>query len=143
VRGVIEEAFLNRKLPMLVALTGLVISPGLVFAHHGTNASYEMDREVTLKGTVTSFNWSNPHCQIYFDVKDEKGNVTHWAAETHSPGQLKNGGWNRETLKAGDEVTIGLNPSRAGSNVGVVTRIVLPNGRSYDRGQLAGGGGGN
>jgi len=121
---------------------GLLALCGVTYAHHGTNASYDMDKEVTLKGTVTSFLWSNPHCQIYFDVTDDKGNVVHWGAETHSPGQLKNGGWNRETVKAGDQITISVNPSRAGSPVGVITKVVLPSGKSYTRQEMAGGGNG-
>ena len=132
---------MKSKLKTFFALSlGFLAVCGVMFAHHGTNASYDMDKEVTLTGTVTSFLWSNPHCQVYFDVKDDKGNVVQWGAETHSPGQLKNGGWNRETLKPGDLITITVNPSRAGSPVGVISKIVLPNGKAYSRAQMAGGG---
>src|SRR5581483_199131 len=78
-----------------------------VFAHHG-NAAYDETKEVTLKGKVTEFDWANPHAQIYFDVKDGKGNVSHWGCETLSPGKLVRAGWSKDAVKPGDEITIVL-----------------------------------
>ena len=108
------------------------LSVGFVFAaiplsaHHGTNVSYDHSRTVTLTGTVTEFVWQNPHTQIYFDVKDARGNIVHWAAEMNSPGVLsRQEGWTRKTLKAGDEITVTVFPSKAGTPVGVVNKIVL------------------
>jgi hypothetical protein len=117
---------------------GLLLSAGAVFAHHGTNASYDQDHSVTLKGTVTEFIWINPHCQLYFDVKDDKGNVVHWGGETNSPGVLKRSGWNKDTFKPGDEITITVHPSRAGAPVGVIQRVVLSDGTVLERGAGAG-----
>ena len=122
---------------------GLVIFCMPLAAHHGTNASYAMDRTVTLKGTVTEFRWTNPHCAILFDVKEDSGNVVAWAAETHPPAMLKMGGWTKNTLKPGDEVTLTLNPSKAGTPVGVASSIVLPDGKKQSRAEMAGGGQGN
>ena len=59
-----------------------------VLAHHGTGISYDMKKEATVKGVITKFAWANPHSQLYFDVKDAKGNVEHWAAEMRAPGNL-------------------------------------------------------
>ena len=108
------------------------------FAHHGTNASYDMDHLITMKGTVTEFLWINPHCQLYFDVKDDKGNVVHWGGETNSPGVLLRSSWSKKILKPGDEITITVHPSRAGAPVGVIQRIVLPDGKILERGSGAG-----
>ena len=95
-------------------------------AHHGTNISYDASKPTTLTGTVTEFVWQNPHCQVYFDVKDASGKVVAWTGELNSPGVLQRGSnWTRRTLKVGDVITITLSPSRAGTPVGVVTRIVL------------------
>jgi hypothetical protein len=82
-------------------------------------------------GTVTLFTWANPHCYITFDVKDEQGNIVKWAAEMNSPTVLRNAGWSRTTLKPGDQLTISMNPSKAGTTVGVVDRSkpVLVNGK--------------
>jgi hypothetical protein len=105
---------------------GIRLSLCLLFAHHGTNISYDHARPVTLTGTVTEFVWQNPHTQIYFDVKDAKGAVVHWAGEMNSPGVLsRQEGWTKRTLKAGDEITITVFPAKAGTPVGVVNKLVL------------------
>jgi hypothetical protein len=97
-----------------------------LFGHHGTNISYDSSKPTTLTGTVTEFVWQNPHCQVYFDVKDATGKVVAWTGELNSPGVLQRGqGWSRRTLKVGDVITITVSPSRAGTPVGVVTKIVL------------------
>ncbi|HLK49590.1 MAG TPA: DUF6152 family protein [Bryobacteraceae bacterium] len=113
------------------ALLALLSAP--LFAHHGTNASYDLAKQVTMTGTVTEFVWQNPHCQIYFDVKDEHGNIVHWAGETNSPGVLSRDGWSRKIMRPGDSITITVSPSKANTPVGVVRKIVLPDGRVLTR----------
>jgi hypothetical protein len=101
---------------------------GPVFAHHGSAVSYTIDlnKLVTMKGTVTSFEWANPHVYLMYDVKDEKGNVVHWGAETHAPSVLSDeDGWTRNTFKPGDEITITVFPSRVGAPRGLIAKIVL------------------
>jgi hypothetical protein len=95
---------------------------GTVLAHHGTNASYDASKEITLTGVVTQFNWHNPHAQLYFDVKEENGNVVSWGAELNSPGVLAREGWTKNEFKAGEIVTITLNPSKAGTPYGNTVR---------------------
>ena len=99
-----------------------------VFAHHGSAVSYTIDlnKLITMKGTVTSFEWANPHVYLMYDVKDEKGNVVHWGAETHAPSVLSDeDGWTRNTFKPGDEITITVFPSRVGAPRGLIAKIVL------------------
>ena len=103
-------------------------------AHHG-NAAYDLDKPITLKGTVTEFAWSNPHVQIYFDVKDAKGKVVHWASETVSPGMLARQGWTKAELKPGDEITITIGPAKSGAPVGYALKIVPANGKELILGQ--------
>ena len=101
---------------------------GPVFAHHGSAVSYTIDlnKLITMKGTVTSFEWANPHVYLMYDVKDEKGNVAHWGAETHAPSVLSDeDGWTRSTFKPGDEITITVFPSRVGAPRGLIAKIVL------------------
>jgi hypothetical protein len=98
------------------------------FAHHGSAVSYTIDvnKLITMKGTVTSFEWANPHVYIMYDVKDEKGNIVHWGAETHAPSVLSDeDNWTRNTFKPGDEITITVFPSRIGAPRGLVAKIVL------------------
>lgn len=111
-----------------------------IFAHHGTGLYYGKD-PVTLKGTITEFQFANPHVQIYFDVKDDKGALVHWACETLSPGKLARNGWNRGILKPGDMITITLYPSRSGAPVGNLVKLVLGNGTVLGSRDDAPGGG--
>jgi hypothetical protein len=102
-------------------------------AHHGTGASYDLTKQLTLKGSVTEFAWSNPHTQIYFDVKDDAGNVVHWAAEGGSPGVLAREGWSKHMMKAGDAITIIVSPGKTGAPVGVLIKLTLPDGKVFNR----------
>jgi hypothetical protein len=89
---------LKNKLGRSLALfVGFLLSCGLAIAHHG-NSAYDEKNPLTVKGTVTEFAWSNPHVQIYFDVKDDRGNVAHWSVETLSPGKLLRCGWTRDSV---------------------------------------------
>jgi hypothetical protein len=104
------------------------------FAHHGTFVSYDATKMFTTKATVTEFQFTNPHIQLYFDVKDDKGNVTHWTAEGPDPAVLVAVGWGRKKTSAalapGTEITITLQPARNGKPVAEMNHIVLPNGDS-------------
>jgi len=104
-------------------------------AHHGTS-NYEMTAQsISLSGTVTEFVWANPHVYVLFDVKDEKGNVIHWAGEMNSPGVLKAAGWTKNTLHAGDQVKLSLRPNKAGTPVGLLSRAnMLVNGKALQIG---------
>lgn len=117
----------------LAVMIGLLLVSVPAFAHHGTGASYSMDKRVTLKGTVTEFRMANPHCQLYFDVKDENGNVVHWSAEISSLFHLAKAGWKRDSIKPGDQVTVVLSPSKVGNPAGVMWEVILPDGRKMER----------
>jgi hypothetical protein len=102
-------------------------------AHHGTPSSYDLTKRITLTGTVTEFAWSNPHVQIYFDVKDDSGKIVNWAAETGSPGVLAREGWSKRMMKPGDTITMTVCPGKAGAPVGMLTKLVLSDGREFLR----------
>ena len=102
--------------------------PFSLAAHHGT-AAYDIDHPITLQGTITEFTWANPHVQIYFDAKNEKGNLVHWACETLSPGKLVRSGWSKDSLKAGDQATVTRVPAKKGSPVGFLTKLVFADGK--------------
>ena|SRR5690349_9047771 len=101
---------------------GLLILCAPLSAHHGTSNYETTAQTITLTGTVTEFVWANPHVYVLFDVKDEKGAVVHWAGEMNSPGVLRNAGWTKNTLKAGDEVKVTLRPNKFGTPVGLLSR---------------------
>ena len=120
----------KRSFSALLSIVAAVVMVSIpAFAHHGTNISYDQSKPVTLKGIMTDFNYKNPHPQVFFDVTDESGNLTHWAGEiAPTPFTLSQHGWNKsrasEALKAGTKITITLGPSRAGAPIGVVMKIV-------------------
>lgn len=111
-----------------LAAAALVLISVPLSAHHG-NAAYDEKNPITIKGTVTEFAWTNPHVQIYLDVKDEKGKVVRWSVETYSPGKLIRAGWTKEAIKPGDQVSINLIPAKNGAPVGFLHKLVLPNGK--------------
>lgn len=97
-------------------------------AHHGT-ANYDMTKVVTVKGTVADFQFINPHVEIFIDVKDEKGNVQKWQAETNSPNLLHRAGWTKDSVKRGDVITVSGNRAKDGSNVMRLDKLVLSDGK--------------
>jgi Family of unknown function (DUF6152) len=102
------------------------------YAHHGASM-FDMVRLVTVKGTVTSFEWINPHSMIYADVKDDKGNVQKWAIETRGgPNALTRAGWSKETLKPGDDVTFVGHPAKNGTNNMRLVKVVLADGKELE-----------
>lgn len=95
----------------------LLVACGSLLAHHG-NVAYDEQHPTAIAGNVTEFVWSNPHCQIYLDVKNDKGEVVAWSVESQSPGILKRNGWTRDSIKPGDHITITLVPAKSGAPVG-------------------------
>lgn len=109
----------------LLTLSSLMSVP--LFAHHGV-AAYDMVRRITIKGVITCFDWSNPHTQVHIDVTDAKGNVVHWDLENQPPSILSHAGWTRSSLKPGDQVSIVISPAKNGSPVGLLSKVIFPNG---------------
>ena len=113
---------------LLVALAAAVLSARQPLAHHGTTISYDQSKRYTVKAVVTEFKYVNPHTQLFFDVTDDKGNVTHWAGELlPNPAMLLRNGWTRkrsaEALPAGTKVSVTAAPPRAGGNTVLVLKI--------------------
>jgi len=102
------------------------------YGHHGASM-FDMEHLITVKGTVTSFEWINPHSMIYADVKDDKGNVQKWAIETRGgPNALTRAGWSKETLKPGDEVTFTGHPAKNGTSSMRLAKVTLANGKEME-----------
>ena len=98
-----------------------------LFAHHGY-AAYDTDRKVTLKGTVTRWIWSNPHCMIQLDVSDDSGHVVRWITETENPTTMTRSGWTDKSIKVGEQVTVIALPVKNGNPAGRILEVVLPSG---------------
>ena len=89
-----------------VAASAILAASLPLFAHHSFAAEYDSKQPITLKGTVKELKWTNPHAYVFVDVKDAGGKSATWALETLSPNALARQGWNRDSLKPGDLVTV-------------------------------------
>lgn len=121
-----------RKIIPVLALTvilGTLCVP--LFAHHGA-AAFDTKNKLTLKGTVTEWLWSNPHCLLQFDVTGDDGKVVHWVGETQNPVTMVNGGWSKFSFKPGDKVTVNLQPVKSDTKAGRIMTVLLPNGETLN-----------
>lgn len=112
-----------------VLVTGLSIVAEPLLAHHGRGAAYDVQREISFKGTVTQVLWRNPHIAIFIDVKDANGKVTNWVIEHSNISQLARLGYGKQTVQVGMEVTAFVNPGSGGKPIGLCQKIILPNGK--------------
>jgi Family of unknown function (DUF6152) len=113
----------------LILITSFLTLNFPLSAHHGTGVAYEVDKVVTVKGTVTDWLWSNPHCGLLFDVTDDKGNAVHWGAELGNPHQMSGAGFARDTFKPGDKITVTGHPAKSGAPRMTLDHLVLADGR--------------
>ena len=101
-------------------------TPALV---HHSGAMFDREKTSTITGTVTEFNWTNPHASFRVEVPNAQGKLESWAIEMNSPNNLVHLGWKRSSIKAGDKVTVKINPLRDGRPGGLYIGITLPDGK--------------
>jgi Family of unknown function (DUF6152) len=123
-----EMAMNNRIVSVLGVTLALLIACGQVSAHHGSS-NYDLSKSVSVKGTVTQFEFINPHSAIHLEAKDDKGNAEQWLIEADSPNNLARAGWTRDSIKPGDPVTIVGNRLKDGSKVMRLQKIIFSDGR--------------
>ncbi|MGH9646449.1 MAG: DUF6152 family protein [Bryobacteraceae bacterium] len=112
------------KRKLLPGLAGILLFSIAAFAHHSLGATYEADKEVKLEGKIVQLLLRNPHSFLQIDVPDKDGAPQRWSLEWRSSGQLGQAGIKRDTLKAGDEVVVTVNPSRTkGDNRGALKTL--------------------
>jgi uncharacterized protein DUF6152 len=137
-KGMVQSR--NGRLPVRKSLFKLAVlifgaaacflsAPIAAVAHHG-GANYDMEKQLTMKGTVTDWLWANPHCFMKYDTTDDKGNVVHWAVEVSNPADMTKRGWSLHSFKPGDEVTVTVRPAKNGAPVGQLLKVVLANGQT-------------
>ena len=121
---------MKRNIAMWIVLTAsLFVASGAAFAHHGTGLYYGTGT-VTMKGTITEFAFVNPHSQIYFDVKNEKGETENWQAELTAPNKLARAGWDKHTLKPGDSITASGYVSKNDPHTMWINKLIGPDGEA-------------
>ncbi len=130
----------TRFLGFLAVSAGLLMPAVPVFAHHSFSAEFDVKQPVTLKGTVTKVEWTNPHVWIYLDVTDAQGTVQHWQCENGAPNALSRMGWTRHSLNVGDQVTIEGFRAKNDERTANARQIILPDGRKVFSGSAEDGG---
>lgn len=125
---------LARFRSIAVLVIGMLLGTGILVGHHSF-AMFDTAKSVTLSGTVTSFEWTNPHAYIEIDVPGTGGApMKHWSVEMGSPSILMQSGWTFKTLKAGDKISLNLNPLRDGNPGGLLLQATLPDGTTLGNG---------
>lgn len=120
----------------LGALAALLLA-GPVLAHHSF-AMFDHDHQVKLTGTVTRFQWQNPHVYIDLDVPGDNGDLKHYTIECANPGILDRAGWKFNMIRNGDRITTIIAPLRSGESGGLLKQVTLPDGRQFNNGAPAG-----
>jgi hypothetical protein len=121
-----------------IGLVALVTTTASVAAHHSFAAEYDANKPVTLHGTVTRVEWTNPHARFYVDVKDDGGAVTNWNLELASPNVLVRNGWSRKSLNIGDSVTVQGSLAKDGSKMANARVVTLADGKRVFAGSSGG-----
>ena len=120
---------MRAKLFSVFAATFAVLAISAVaLAHHG-NAGYDMTNMTVKKATVTEFEWTNPHCQIHFDITNNAGEVEHWTVEAPPPTILIDRGWTRKSLQPGDVVTAYFHAAKNGAKIGIAQKFIFSDGK--------------
>ena len=108
----------SKVLGFLFVAASVFFSSSSISAHHGL-AHYDMKKTIVLTGTITAYDWGNPHCLVHMDVMDENGHFRHWTLEMSSIFAMSKRGWGRDTLKRGDQVIAETHPAQNGTSVGI------------------------
>ena len=130
---------MRTRLSIFVASLGLLAGAVPVLAHHSFAAEYDANKSISISGTVTKMEWMNPHARFYVDVKDAEGKVTNWNFELGAIPVLLKQGWRKDSLKAGDQVSVDGNLAKDGSKSANARKVTLPDGRRVFAGSSGGG----
>jgi uncharacterized protein DUF6152 len=114
---------------VLLILMGLMMAAPILTAHHSFAAAFDLNKTITVTGTLTRVDWANPHISFFLDVKDKAGTVTHWGVDAAAPAALASRGLDRATLKPGDTITVEAYPARNGKPFAAASALTLSNGR--------------
>jgi hypothetical protein len=107
----------------------LLLGAGAAVAHHST-AMFDMQHTVAITGTVTQFDWTNPHTFIFMEVMNTTtGTSESWSVEGMSPNYLSRNGWSRHTLKPGDKIGMEVHLLKDGRKGGFCSTVTLPDGK--------------
>jgi hypothetical protein len=128
--GMEARAMSKTRIGVLAVVAGVLSVSVPLFAHHGSSV-FDATKTVTMKGSVTEWDWFNPHCLLQFDVMNEGGQMVHWIAETQNPAEMVSLGWGKTSFKPGDEVAVTLMPAKNGKPFGRMRLVVLAGSKTF------------
>ena len=124
-------------LTLALAAFAWIATPWPALAHHGFSVEFDKDNPITLTGSVTKFEFMNPHIYFYLDVKGKDGKTVNWAFEGGPPNVIYRQGWRKDTLKPGDVVTVKGFRAKDGTHLAACATVKLPDGREVSAGSGA------
>ena len=114
------------------AVAALMLGVASLSAHHSFAAEFDINKPVTLQGTVTKVEWVNPHVYVYLDVKDASGKVTPWSLSSLGPAAARRAGVTRANFGQGQSVTVLAYHAKDGSNFGFMRKMTFADGHSVE-----------
>ena len=114
----------------ILLLGAIAVSGARLTAHHAFSSEYDENKVVTLKGTVTKIEWTNPHARFFIDVVNQDKTVTNWSFELASPNSLTREGWDRHTLTVGDAISASGFAAKSGKTMASTRSVTTADGKS-------------
>jgi hypothetical protein len=129
----LEVYTVRMRVIAFAAALGLALFDAPLARSHHSNVAFEVTKVVTITGVVKDFQWRNPHTWVTLTVKDANGKTVDWSVEGRAPGVLLRAGWTRDSIRAGETITVDMSPAKDGTSTGLVARVtkadgtILPN----------------
>ena len=121
----------------IIAAALIVVAAPPVFAHHSFAAEFDAAKPINVTGSLTKLDWINPHARLFIDVKGADGKIANWEIELGPPAILLRNGWTKNSVKAGDVLTVNGSLAKDGTNLANARTVTLSDGTKVFAGSSA------